>query len=347
MSLFSELDILVDSKERTQVPAPSVDDPASKIILPSNHSSSFVPFDISEGPPSDPEPSSSSDTYLVNDFVDIPEHMILQPGSWVIGNRIGKGGWCYVFEGTLGDRPVAIKLLQEQLRNFPKDIFCREVNQWSQFDHPAIVKLVGAALQPEMVMVMELLSLSLKSRLRKFPPLPFSTRLSYSCQIADAVNFLHSKQIIHRDLKPANFLLTFDEQYAKLSDFGTTRALNSEGRFGNTLRTGLQGTLGYLSPEIFTHPAEQTPAVDIFALGVSFYEILVHGDRSWRYFVDQDALQFNVRPQAPENMTPFEQEYFSLIERCWQHDPSLRPTAFYVLSRLQSMISYDLVLGHS
>ena len=200
-------------------------------------------------------------------------------------------------------------------------------------------KLIGAALEPEMSMVMELLSISLKSRLKRLPLLHFSIRLTYSQQIADAVHFLHQKQIIHRDLKPANILLTSDERVVKLSDFGTTRALSSDGKFGNTLRTGVLGTVGFLAPEIFTNPDEQSPAVDIFALGVTFYDILLNGDRSWRYTVDQDGLNNNLRPPPPPGTTLSERQYYSIIERCWNPDPALRPTSHDLLSMLQAVLS--------
>uniref|UniRef100_A0A183BK87 Protein kinase domain-containing protein n=1 Tax=Globodera pallida TaxID=36090 RepID=A0A183BK87_GLOPA len=48
-------------------------------------------------------------------------------------------------------------------------------------------------------------------------------------QIADAVQYIHTKRIIHRDLKPPNVLLTIEDT-VKLTDFGLSRQHNAESR---------------------------------------------------------------------------------------------------------------------
>lgn len=117
--------------------------PKESIPIDLSHSLSIASSSGSSTPPNppDPQPSMSATKSFEIEPHTIPQHLVLPSGSWVLGNRIGKGGWCYVYEGMLGDLPVAIKVLQEHLRNMPKDIFCREVNQWSQFHHPSIVNL--------------------------------------------------------------------------------------------------------------------------------------------------------------------------------------------------------------
>lgn len=46
----------------------------------------------------------------------------------------------------------------------------------------------------------------------------FSSR-QYIAQMADALNYLHSKHVMHRDIKPENLLVTLDGKL-KIADFG-------------------------------------------------------------------------------------------------------------------------------
>ncbi|CAK5059378.1 unnamed protein product [Meloidogyne enterolobii] len=87
----------------------------------------------------------------------------------------------------------------------------------------------------------------------------------YIFQVADALNYCHSKKIIHRDIKPENILLCDDEQI-RIADFGwAVHAMNR--------RKTMCGTLDYLPPEMIfkMHHDEK---VDYWSVGVLCYEFL-------------------------------------------------------------------------
>lgn len=69
--------------------------------------------------------------------------------------------------------------------------------------------------------------------------------MDYALQIADAMAFCHSKRTMHRDLKPANICLAADGNI-KICDLGL--ALLYEELL--PLRDILQGTMGYMPPEV-------------------------------------------------------------------------------------------------
>ena len=82
---------------------------------------------------------------------------------------------------------------------------------------------------------------------------------------------MHSQNIAHRDLKLENVLIDPKSEQVKIIDFGfSVHCKNDEG--------GLQQVLGtpcYMSPEIIDKKTYDPFKVDVWALGVLFYRILV------------------------------------------------------------------------
>jgi serine/threonine-protein kinase len=77
-------------------------------------------------------------------------------------------------------------------------------------------------------------------------------------------------RVIHRDIKPSNVFVTLSGG-VKVLDFGTARANFAE-REARTQAISF-GSQGYMAPER-TLGGSDTPAADVFSLGVTLYEIL-------------------------------------------------------------------------
>ncbi|XP_006875915.1 PREDICTED: eukaryotic translation initiation factor 2-alpha kinase 3 isoform X2 [Chrysochloris asiatica] len=99
-------------------------------------------------------------------------------------------------------------------------------------------------------------------------------------QIAEAVEFLHSKGLMHRDLKPSNIFFTMDD-VVKVGDFGLVTAMDQDEEEQMVLtpmpayarHTGQVGTKLYMSPEQI-HGNNYSHKVDIFSLGLIMFELL-------------------------------------------------------------------------
>lgn len=109
---------------------------------------------------------------------------------------------------------------------------------------------------------------------------PQTLFIAYS--IVSALHYLHKRKIVHRDVKPANIYLTKVDgdtipTVVKLGDFGVVKW----GEFKASLTSGTLtvsgqqnlGTLKYMSPEQALKPKEVDVKSDMYALGITLFEL--------------------------------------------------------------------------
>lgn len=166
-----------------------------------------------------------------------------------------------------------------------------------------------------------------------------------------ALVFLHTQPqpIVHRDIKSDNFLVEEDLHgnflRVKLTDFGSAKILTR----GRTSSVD-QGTSGYQAPEMVrgadannsTSPAElsYTTAVDIFAFGITLYEIIalqrVYPQCQSRQEMEE-ALR-NAEKYPPDlTIVPRHLLHFMLIvSPCLKRNYTDRPTASELLRQLET-----------
>jgi serine/threonine protein kinase len=140
--------------------------------------------------------------------------------------------------------------------------------------HRNIVKTFehGITTDGEPYVVMELVEgLGLNYLIETNSPLLKGKRVDYVCQLAEGLEAVHRQGFLHRDMCPRNTMVT-TEGVVKLIDFGLSVPNKPEFRRpGN--RTG---TPDYLAPELIKRSTTDH-RVDLFALGVTAYEIFTGG----------------------------------------------------------------------
>jgi len=161
----------------------------------------------------------------------------------------------YLAKDPLIGRMVALKtfrigfsVLEEELNQF-RTRFMREAQSAGILSHPNIVTIHdvgdagdagGAFIAMEYVR-----GTTLKDMLQSGDSLELPFVVDVLAQVADALDYAHSKGVIHRDVKPANILITTAERRAKIADFGIARINTS-----NLTQDGqLMGTPNYMAPE--------------------------------------------------------------------------------------------------
>ena len=248
-------------------------------------------------------------------------HWIVRRGEIELtGPQLGVGGWATVTVAKFRGAEVAVKRIHNQIVSHHNiQLFQREMNMAARLHHPNLVQFLGATMEGEMMIVMELMSTSLRIQLQKdvyfMPPLV----MSISLDVARALTYLHQIQpdaVVHRDISSANILLEqlpLSKWRAKVTDYGSVNIVRQ-------LNTQNPGSPVYSAPEA-SNPSLQSPKMDIFSFGALILEML-----TGRLPARDD------RPGLLDKV--FHEQLLDLIERCLSERPEDRPSASAIISEL-------------
>jgi serine/threonine-protein kinase len=261
--------------------------------------------------------------------------------KYVIGDELGRGGMGVVVAATdrvLGRR-VAIKFLLPQLASSPNAVrrFLREAQVAARITSEHVVTLLEIDTLPggTPFFVTEYLEgRDLRRILAEDGPLPSEVAVDYLLQALEAVAEGHRRGIVHRDLKPANLFLTERADgtpLVKVLDFGIAKVIELEEGVEPALTGSMDTRLGspsYMSPEQLQDPQEVDVRSDVWALGVTLYE-LVSGALPFQGRTHVELVLKITRspPQPPSHGRSdltLPRALETVILRCLERDKALR-----------------------
>jgi serine/threonine-protein kinase len=247
-----------------------------------------------------------------------------QLGQFILQKFVGGGGMGIVYRAldTTLDREVAVKVLSrdqsaddETLRRFRN-----EAQSAARLSHDNIARVfyVGEDRGVHYIVFEFIEGVNIRDLVDQQGPLPLNQALSYTYQIALALDHASQRSVIHRDIKPSNVLVT-PAGKAKLVDMGLAR-LNLMAQASNDLTASgvTLGTFDYISPEQARDPRSADVRSDLYSLGCSLYYMLTGRPP----FPDGTVLQKLLQHQADAHPDP-------RTER-----PDLPPQISRVLARL-------------
>ncbi|KAJ7575487.1 kinase-like domain-containing protein [Mycena floridula] len=264
-------------------------------------------------------------------------HDMSREGTHIVAGE----GFFDVYKSTLSGSPVCLKVLrffplESGMREKLLKNCCREALVWKQLDHPNVRPFLGVSVElfaPSFCLVSPWMSNgNLIEYLRAQPEF---NRLHAISEIAAAMQYLHeySPSIVHADIRGKNVLIR-DDLRCCLADFGMTSVAES-----SPTSPSIIGSIRWMAPECFDSANDnclKKTTRDIYAFGCTVYEVYMGVPPFSQYRLDfpviLDVLA-GCRPQRTSGL--FSDEIWAMIEACWSHQPSDRPSAAMVVRALQ------------
>ncbi|HET7294613.1 MAG TPA: protein kinase [Vicinamibacteria bacterium] len=248
-------------------------------------------------------------------------------GDYKLVEPLGRGGMASVFKAERRGEVVALKRPLSGLMGDPEFLerFQREAEIGRALNHPNIVRILERGEQGGVpYFTMEYVAgETLREVVARGPADP-KTAATIVAQIAEALDFAHSKGVVHRDLKPSNVMLS-PGGGVRVMDFGISRARRFQ---GITATAAFLGTPDYLAPEMIEgHGSE--PRSDLYAVGVLLFELLT-GRRPFVADTPYAVLRKHCSeaPPDPASLTPgVAPELATLALRLLEKDPDDRPAS--------------------
>ncbi|MBW2453718.1 MAG: protein kinase [Deltaproteobacteria bacterium] len=223
------------------------------------------------------------DTHLAGEGAPDPEAGRVVDGKYVIVRVIGEGGMgvVYLARELLTDSNVVLKAVRPDIahRSSIRERTLAEGRTMARIDHPNVVQLkTVVSTDDELWLVMqyvegETLEDTIARHVATGQPMPLDAALGIFRQVLAGVEAAHQEGVIHRDLKPANIMLRQKDGVVKVTDFGIAKP-EEQARAGQGDTKGVIGSVNYMSPEQIQGQRELDRRVDIYSLGLVFYEML-------------------------------------------------------------------------
>ncbi|RDY02927.1 Cold-responsive protein kinase 1, partial [Mucuna pruriens] len=294
----------------------------------------------------------------VKQFSD--KELRLATDNYHSNNKIGRGGFGTVYQGTLRDgRRIAVKTLSVWSKQGVRE-FLTEIKTLSNVKHPNLVELIGFCIQgPSRTLVYEYvengnLNSALLGTRNENTKLDWRKRSAICIGTAKGLAFLHEElapPIVHRDIKASNVLLDRDFN-PKIGDFGLAKLFPDN---ITHISTRIAGTTGYLAPE-YALGGQLTKKADIYSFGVLILEIVsgrssarrTNGEGShkfllewaWQLYEEGKLLEF-VDPEMEEFPEEEVIRYMKVALFCTQSVASRRPLMIQVVDMLSKAIQLN------
>jgi len=237
-------------------------------------------------------------------------------------------------------RIVALKVLRKRIPGMEEQSkvrqFLREARAAAQIEHPNVVRIFEINQHDGWwYIAMEMLEgENLRDLIKATGPLALNRACTLIADAATALAIAHDLGIIHRDIKPTNLMLTRHGR-CKLTDFGLVRLGDPNDPFDFTNKA--VGSPQFMAPEVISR-LEQTPAIDIYSLGVTLYYILA-GKPPYTGSKLEEILKKHLEAPVPDihkELPGCPSSLSKLMKRAMAKMPGDRPTAAEFAAGLRS-----------
>ncbi|XP_019569434.1 tyrosine-protein kinase SYK isoform X2 [Rhinolophus sinicus] len=294
-----------------------------------------LPMDteVYESPYADPEEIRPKEVYLDRKMLTLEDKEL---GSGNFGT-VKKG--YYQMKKVV--KTVAVKILKNEA-NDPalKDELLAEANVMQQLDNPYIVRMIGICEAESWMLVMEMAELGpLNKYLQQNRHVKDKNIIELVHQVSMGMKYLEECNFVHRDLAARNVLLV-TQHYAKISDFGLSKALGADENYYKAQTHG-KWPVKWYAPECINYYKFSSKS-DVWSFGVLMWEAFSYGQKPYRGMKGSEVsamLEKGERMGCPQGCP---REMYELMNLCWTYDVESRPGFVAVELRLRNYY-YDVV----
>ncbi|XDV53746.1 hypothetical protein PO909_022174 [Leuciscus waleckii] len=258
--------------------------------------------------------------------------------------ELGSGNFGTVLRGVYQmkktQKVVAVKILKNDDDNAAvKDEMLREANVMQQLDNPYIVRMIGICEAENLMLVMELAELGpLHKFLQKNKHISMKNITELVHQVSMGMKYLEEHNFVHRDLAARNVLLV-TQHYAKISDFGLSKALTEDENYYKAKGHG-KWPLKWYAPECMNFLRFSSKS-DVWSFGVLMWEAYSYGQKPYKGMKGNEVIQMIESGQRMSAPADCPDEMYNLMMKCWTYKSDERPGFSVVEPRLRHYY-YDI-----
>ncbi|XP_049911452.1 tyrosine-protein kinase ZAP-70 [Epinephelus moara] len=242
--------------------------------------------------------------------------------------ELGSGNFGCVKKGVLktdsGQIDVAIKVLKSDNEKLVKEEMMREAEIMHQLSNPFIVRMLGLCNAENLMLVMEMAS---AGPLNKFlssnkDTVSVENIVNLMHQVSMGMKYLEEKNFVHRDLAARNVLLV-NQQFAKISDFGLSKALGADDNYYKA-RTAGKWPLKWYAPECINFHKFSSKS-DVWSFGITMWEAFSYGGKPYKKMKGPDVMRFIDSGSRMDCPTACPERMYAVMKECWTYKHEERP----------------------